>query len=128
MVVEALKVPHVFIQICFGLLADFLLFGYFGVRLSLLSFVLVASIVAACGGSMLFPISQAEPAEFVSTPGRRPTSHVVAALVLLDVPVALRTGFRVRHYPSNIFALRRVLQVSLLKNFAVGGSVRLFPT
>ena len=49
---------------------------------------------------MLLPISHANPAELVAA---LRASHVVAALVFFNVPVALRAQFSVRCDPVDIF-------------------------
>ena len=57
-----------------------------------LVFVDVAFVVASSGRSMLTPVAQADPAEVVTALS---ASHVVAALVLLDVRMAFRARLSV---------------------------------
>ena len=52
----------------------------------------VALVVASSGRSMLTPVAQADPAEVVTALS---ASHVVAALVLLDVRMASRARLSV---------------------------------
>ena len=49
---------------------------------------------------MLLPISHANPAKLVAA---LRAGHVIAALVLFDVPVALWAQFSVRRDPVDIF-------------------------
>ena len=73
---------------------------------------------------MISVVSETKPAEFVATLA---TCHVHAALVLLDVGFALRTGLGVQFDPRRGVVLAEVDSVQpLLQELTVDGLVRAF--
>ena len=90
MVSESFIVPHVTLQLCFGVLSFGLLAGE--ARVFLLILVQVAFVVATCCRSVAFPIAHAYPTEFIAA---LRASHVVASLILFDTSLALGTCLRV---------------------------------
>jgi hypothetical protein len=67
MIIVAFEIEHVFVELILGLSYLCLLTYYIFVSLLLHFFILVAIIVASCLLAMLFPVSQAQPAEFMRT-------------------------------------------------------------
>ena len=63
--------------------------------------------VAAATPVVVAPVGEAEPAELVAA---LPASHVVAALILLDVALALRAGLCVRLDPVDVRVLILLLR------------------
>jgi hypothetical protein len=82
---------------------------------------LVAGVVATCHSAVATPGTAAEPAEFVAALCAR---HVHAALILLDVALALGTCLCVSEDPRDILSLCRVLDVPLFHRIAVNWPVR----
>lgn len=84
--------------------------------------ILVALVIPAGGAAMLAPAAHAEPAKLVLT---HITRHVVAALVLLDRPLALGAVLGVGDHPRDVLALALVFHVPLHGQLAVARPVRI---
>ena len=69
---------------------------------------------------MLLPVSHADPAELIAALGAR---HVVAALILLDILLALRTGLSVCCDPGDVFRLSTSLLIPCFSCRAIAGLV-----
>ena len=95
----------------------------------LLFFVQVALVVATRGRAVRAPVAHANPAEMVPAPSHLlPASHVIAALVFLDMLVASRTLLRVRHEPGHVLRLCIVFIYPLFRIIACTRLVRGQPT
>lgn len=105
MVIEPLVMELVLQYFVFALLCNlFLLLEFIVVLLEII--VDVASIVPTSGASMLFPIGEAEPTEFMATLLAR---HVHTALVLFNEARTLGARLRVGLDPSDILAIAALL-------------------
>ena len=100
MVSISLIVPHIALEFSFGTLT--LCFFLLEIGVFLFFFIEIAFVIATCGWAMILPISHTNPTKFVSALRAR---HVVAALVFLDILLALGADFRVCWYPVNILWL-----------------------
>jgi hypothetical protein len=99
MVSKSFIVKDVALQFIFALCNDFFLLHDHLIGIFHL-FVNVACVVAASAGTVLLPITQAEPAELMSTFG---AGHVIAALVFLNKILAARARLGVGLDPSKVF-------------------------
>jgi len=110
MIIEPLKVEHVFTEFILCILYALLLLINLRVSGLLHFFILVALVVPSRLLAMLLPVPEAEPAKLVAA---EPTVHVIAPLVLLNGFPALGTLLGVRHYPSYVFTLIRVFSLPI---------------
>ena len=88
MIIEPLKVEHVFTELILCILYALLLLINFRVASLFHVFILVALIVTSCLLAVVLPVSEAEPAKLVAA---KPTVHMITPLILLDGFPALWT-------------------------------------
>lgn len=120
MIVKTLKIKDVLIQFIFSFSSFLFFLTDFLISLFLQLFILITIIIPSSPLSMLRPISQTKPTEFVST---HFASHMIATLVLLYWFPTLRTLFCVSHDPCYVLTFISILSFPLLSELAVSGSM-----
>ena len=100
MVGEAFVVPHITLKLRLCVLS----FGFFTSKARIFLFILVqvAFVISSSCWSVTFPITHANPTEFIATLRAR---HMVTSLIFLDTSLTFRTTFRVCCNPGHIFRL-----------------------
>jgi hypothetical protein len=120
-IVEPLKVEHIFTELILSILYALLLLINLRVSGLLHFLILVAVVVPSRLLAMLLPVTEAEPAKLVTAES---AVHVVAPLVLLDGFPALGALLGVRHDPSYVLTLIRVFRLPTYCLLTAARSVR----
>ena len=123
MVVVPFEVKHVSLKFMLRFL-NLLLFAH-ELIIFLKLFKLVAFVIASSGLPMVFPFVKTNPTEFMFT---RSTSHMIATLIFLNLPLTRWTRFRVCHNPLKIRTLSSVFLLPLLSTLTVCRLMRLQTT
>jgi hypothetical protein len=119
MIEKAFKIELVFEEFILSIFYLGLLTYKFSVALFLHLFILVAFIETS---SMSIPVCQANPTEIMRA---NFTFHMIASLILLNSIFALRTLFRICHYPEHVVAFVRILNFPHFWSFTRAWAMRL---